>query len=480
MKQVSLRFSEQKSWAILQPERYPHTLQHHPLGTEHAEGDKGAITFKCDLSGKVHSTQARGSCNQINHGKDEPLVAAESTGRIYQERSEIAEHEISTSSPVDPPMGPKTLPLDYEGPASFWHEPPSSSSSSSFVEDFSSYGSLHWSDNKKDWEKYVNVKPPKTEDIVSACSMLKPTQPMHFTPDIESMQYMFNSANDMEEIISKVTSEEPGFGIVCKSWAFPVSEHGSPAQPAGHICDILTVTESGKVCLWVVEEHPTESSMEYLMITGRMLRYQLVMRDPANSLSSLQVGCHLLSLNKCAASRCRVTPSYLDEYQDLPQDRLAFTHGVINFEALQRALARVVLCRESPLKRCLGDHTSVMLSAQQAEVLMHKAKVNYISGPAGSGKSWTAACLYQIHGKVNSVYICTTSEFVEYLKFNDCVGMLVESDRDLLKEIESGSFDNKTCVIIDDSHNFACTRKSFAEALQTVTEEQADVSVCFR
>ncbi len=286
------------------------------------------------------------------------------------------------------------------------------------------------------------------------------------------MQYMFNASNDMEETLSKVTSKEPGFGIVCKSWAFHVSEHSSTARPTGHTCDILTVTESGKVCLWVVVKYLTESSLEYLMVTGRMLKYQLVMTDTTNSLTSLQINCHPLSLDKYSAYQGKAILSYLGESQELQRHCLAFTHHTINVVALQRALARVMLCRESPLKRCLNDHTSIMLSVQQAEVLMGKAKVNYISGPAGSGKSWTAACLYKMYGKENSVYICTTSEFVEYLKFNGCVGMLVESDHDLLKEIKSGSFEDKVCIIIDDSHNFKCTRKSLKKLFELLQQKR--------
>ena len=41
-------------------------------------------------------------------------------------------------------------------------------------------------------------------------------------------------------------------------------------------------------------------------------------------------------------------------------------------------------------------------------MLMHKAKVTYITGPAGSGKSYTGASLYKMYGKEKIVSICTT------------------------------------------------------------------------
>ncbi len=107
---------------------------------------------------------------------------------------------------------------------------------------------------------------------------------------------------------------------------------------------------------------------------------------------------------------------------------------------------------------------------------MHKAKVNYISGPAGSGKSWTASCLYRMYGKEKSVYICTTTEFQEYLKFNGLAGTLVLGDRDLLKEIKNGTFESKICVIIDDCHKFTCTKTSMKKLFK-VLKKNKDMSL---
>ncbi len=132
----------------------------------------------------------------------------------------------------------------------------------------------------------------------------------------------------------------------------------------------------------------------------------------------------------------------------------------VKFQLLQQAVAMVILSKESPLGHYVTDQTAITLSGQQAEVLMNRSRVNYISGPSGSGKSWAAACLYRMYGGENSVYICTTKAFMEYLNYNGCTGTLVRTDEDLLREIKNCTFENKTCVIIDDSHNFACTKLS--------------------
>ncbi len=107
---------------------------------------------------------------------------------------------------------------------------------------------------------------------------------------------------------------------------------------------------------------------------------------------------------------------------------------------------------------------------------MRKGKVNYITGPAGSGKSYTGTSLYKMYGRERSVYICTTTEFLEYLEFNGCKGTLVLDDQDLLREIKIGTFHNKICVVIDDCHKFKCTRKSMKKLFK-VLEKNRDLSL---
>ncbi len=107
---------------------------------------------------------------------------------------------------------------------------------------------------------------------------------------------------------------------------------------------------------------------------------------------------------------------------------------------------------------------------------MHRAKVNYITGPAGSGKSYTAASLYQMYGKERSMYICTTKEFLEYLKFNGCTGTLVRCDEDLSTEVKNGAFENKICVVIDDCQKFTCTQKSMKKLFKLL-QKNRDMSL---
>ncbi len=346
--------------------------------------------------------------------------------------------------------------------------------------DFSSCQRLDWSENMTDWKKHIKVKEVKTDDVAMSCPFWKTTLPMKVTPNKELLKHFFQSESDMCDTLSITETEEPGSAIVCRTWRFHISDvNESPELPKGHICDILTVTDTGVLSFWVVvdnsDKESFQSQMEYLMTTGRMLKYQIIHKGESDDMSNLWVHCRLLCLCK-STSIDQSIELKLCESQEIQKHIHGLYAGGVNFECLQRALTRVILSKESPLKRSIGDYTSITLSEQQVEVLMHKAKVNYISGPAGSGKSWTAASLYKMYGKEHCVYICTTREFQEFLKFNRCTGTLVLGDEDLLAEIKYGTFENKICVIIDDCHKFACTKTSIKKLFE-ILKNNRDMSL---
>ncbi len=196
------------------------------------------------------------------------------------------------------------------------------------------------------------------------------------------------------------------------------------------------------------------------MKTARMLKYQLVGQSYPNCLN-IHFRCRLARTS--GGDIEHASSSFFDQVEEM---EILFSHICkmnTDFNLLQRALAVNILSKECLLKQCVGDQTSVTLSARQAEVLMHKAKVNYISGPAGSGKSLIAVQLYKVHCGHKSVYICTTRQFLEYLRYNGYSGVLVQSDQDLRHEIRTGTFRGKECIIIDDSHNFMCFRSTLKQ-----------------
>ncbi len=349
---------------------------------------------------------------------------------------------------------------------------PSSDVATNLPVDFCFQNKLDWSKNKKCWERYVHGEAPNIGTIVNSCSLWKPTKPMTVTPDKATLKHWFGSVEDMERTLSEVDTKEPGFAVVCKTWKFHVSNSDTEARPPGHICDILTVSETGNICLWVIcndhDRPQVRYQIEHLLTTGRMIKYRVVEEAGDEDLSNIFIECRLYCPNASVQVYDTVN-SAVKESLDMQSHIRGFCNEKrVNFETLQRALALVILSKESPLKRPVGNQTTITLSIQQVEVLSNEERVNYVCGPTGSGKSYTAALLCQMYGKDKCVYICTTVEFMEYLKFSGYNGTLIQKDQDLVREIKSGTFKDKTCIIIDDSHNFSCRKSSMKKLFRLV------------
>ncbi len=335
---------------------------------------------------------------------------------------------------------------------------------------FSSYDKLDWTLHKRDWESYVRLKQPSTAaDVIESCGLWQPSLPMRVSPTPNELRYIFRSDSATSLVMSKVDTGNSGFAIVCKSWRYVVVDHSDPHDvPPGHICDILTVTEEGRMHLWVIVSDTNADVIarqsEYLMVTGRMLKYQLARHCP--SCPSLHVG--LLHISKSPEICTEIISS--DGVSWYGQSFLFY--DCEQFKSLQNAIARTILDQKTCLNTRIGEQLSVTLSMQQAIVMIKEVQVNYISGPAGSGKSLIALQLYRRYGRRSSVYICTSSPFMEYLKFNGCEGLLVHDDDHLCKHIDDGKFQNKTCVIIDDSHNLGCSRTSLKKLFGVLKEHR--------
>ncbi len=165
--------------------------------------------------------------------------------------------------------------------------------------------------------------------------------------------------------------------------------------------------------------------------------------------------------------------------EKLSQEYLSwFSSGEEEFDALQHALARMILSKESFLKRSIGKEIQMQLSAQQMAVILKTGKINYIQGPAGSGKTYCGFFLCKRVGKDKSLYFCTTEAFLKFLQHQDnCVPALIQNDRDLCETIENGLLDGMSCVIIDDSHNLNCTDESLMKLFELLARKE-NKSMC--
>ncbi len=449
--EISLSFETQTSWGAL---IVPPTTTSNLVSIEPG--------FWVDIDGDIQTTGQTAKQNaEKPKGVPSPLQQKVNT-RDTGSTANNQEEETGVSSYMNS--------LPHEQPTSDDISAADSNDTANAV-NYSSFHKLDWTNNKRDWEKYVTIKDVETNEILTSCDMLQPAVPMTVTPKRNQLQYMFHSEDDMNRVldICKPEGNVPGFALACKSWHSVVSNNIIAKRPAGHICDILIVSEKVKIYFWVIVEDSDErnsvQAMEYLMATGRMIKHQLV-RNWSHDKPQIFIKCGLSSTGG------RTQISLEIESTEMQKHLHNFSHKNVDFQTLQHAVALVILSRESPLTRCASDQASILLSAKQAETLMKRAKVNYISGAAGSGKSFVAAEVYRLHGAERSVYLCTTKPFLEFLKFSGYRGTLIQCDSDLSAEINKRTFHKKTYIIIDDSHNFSCSESSMKKLFHLLKENR--------
>ncbi len=240
MVQVSLLFGTHRSWAALLL-KTSYTLKYPLLDTKVIWKP---ATFDVDMFGEIHAKPVSDAqnqrCMELELSSVSPVQHTESSILLQSYRRE------NTSGQIEP----ETSSASVTAPAAVLKR---TDDTAIPQVDFSSCQRLVWTENTKDWQKYVKIKQVKTGDIVASCPMWKPTEPMKITPDRDSLKYLFESEDDMLETMSTVRTMGPGCAVVCRTWRFHIPDCNVTEElPRGHICDILTVTDSGKLSFWVV------------------------------------------------------------------------------------------------------------------------------------------------------------------------------------------------------------------------------------
>ncbi len=282
------------------------------------------------------------------------------------------------------------------------------------------------------------------------------------------------------ETISKLETKTPGFAIAISSWVPFFPEPDLLQQPSTHLCDILTA-ENGEglklpqpnVCLWVIVSSSTEQTIQkqiqYMFILERRIKYQL--SKQSSGVRNLAIRCMLHSTQPEDNARIEHTL-----YELGIQHMQTFLCSAFNdkntFDAIRQSIALLFLSQESAIKNCAGNQLSVTLSAQQAQTLLEirSKKVSYVSSAPGTGKTLCGLNLYRDYGREHCVYICPTEPLLYYLRHNGCDATLVRNDAELNRQVKCGTFENKECVIIDESHRLRCC-KAGLETLFTIIKE---------
>ncbi len=297
---------------------------------------------------------------------------------------------------------------------------------------------------------------------------------MTITPDRESLRYIFPSDAEFHQTLDKLVTETavPAFGVASRSWLSLLPELDIAALPPSHLCDILTVSADSDVCLWVIVsgsgEQIFQQQIQYMLIVARAIKHQIASHN--RSVPKLAIRCRFFSTDPMHNEMIEHT---------LKSSGIKSTQAMLcslilekgKFDELKRGLALLLLSRESSIRNCVGDAMSVRLSAVQAQTLLQRQRVTYVSSPPGTGKTLCGISLYREYGRERAVYICTIQPLLQYLRYNGCDGTLVHSDQDLNDHIEQGTFKNKQCVIIDESHQLRCS-KSCLEKLFWIVEKK--------
>ena len=342
------------------------------------------------------------------------------------------------------------------------------------VDELTDVDELNWDQNKRNWRGILKDSKTSIEDCVKGCAIWEPKTPMQITPNKQSLSYLFPSDADLHQTFEKVETIKPGFAIGNRSWLRLLPELDVTSLPKRHMCDILTVSENNDICLWVIvsesEEEIIQQQIQYMLTVGRAIKHQIASHN--RLVPNLAIRCMLL----------RVNTSHNDFIENtLQSSGIKNTQDMLcscfqekgKFEELQRGIALLLMSRESLIRNCAGDEISVKFSAKQALTLLERQRVTYISSPPGTGKTLCGISLYREYGRDKAVYICTTQPLLQYLRHNGCHGILVRDDQDMREHIAHGIFENKQCVIIDESHHLKCSKLCFKELFRILNRERS-------
>ncbi len=335
------------------------------------------------------------------------------------------------------------------------------------------FSELIWDQNKSNWQEILEPANQSLDSWVASCNIWRPSCPMRVTPDKESLKYLFHSDAECTEVIEHVKTEMPGFAIASRSCFSFLPEVDVEARPNSHVCDILTVSKQNDVCLWVIvsdsDEQLIPSQLQYMLTLGRTIKHHILSQN--NNAPNLTIYCKLYSTQRPINDFIEKHTGYgaVQRTQELFYPKF---HESENFHALQHSIALLLLSKQTSVSNCIGEQMSLALSAKQVKTLVDRKKVTYISSPPGTGKTLCGISLYREYGKQGSVYICPTQPLIQYLRYNGCDAILVQTDKDLCSHIEHGTFANKKCVVIDESHHLQCTRESWKKLFMVLKKNR--------
>ena len=315
--------------------------------------------------------------------------------------------------------------------------------------------SLSWTENRLNWDH--NVKRASLalrvniEALAHKSSCLTPCNPITITPNELNIRcsQTHTSTNRVFDALKRHIGKRKGFTLVADKWVSALTPPDSLQlqKPRHHLVDLFTVCDDGSAILWAVVESSSTSDDEvtehwqYLMSSGRITKLKILLSCPLpTQLKWLKIDCQLHILN---------SPDPMIT-ADVYQSEIRCSKDI------RTALATLMLSQPSYIQTCIGEQLTFHLTCTQMECILNSNTVrfNLIEGAPGSGKSFIGFYLCNKFGMERTVFLCSTKPYFYYVQYqNNCRPLLIKDGLDLLNAIGNGSFDNKTCIVVDDCQN---------------------------
>ncbi len=329
---------------------------------------------------------------------------------------------------------------------------------SSKLPTFEGVNELRWDRNKENWPAIL-----EPADVSFRPSEIwKPSSPIRVMADIRLLNNLFQSDINCSEIIEKLKTNIPVFAIASRTWLSFLPDHDVESQPTFHLCDILTVSEDNEVCLWVIVSDSTyqaiQTQLQYMLAVGRTIKHQILSRKKKGP--NLTIQCNLYSTDFHANNFIERHEKYV-LVQTTYEMLYSKFHEETNSDHLHQCIASLILSNENEISICVGLELSFALSENQVRTMEANEQVTYVSAPPGTGKTLCGIVLYRKYRKQGSVYICPTKSLLQYLRYHGCDATLIQTDDQLNTRLKDGTFSNRKCVVIDESHHWQCNKESW-------------------
>ena len=331
---------------------------------------------------------------------------------------------------------------------------------------------LSWTSHTNDWERNLQHDPincaDNINDLAHTSTLLQTSNPLNVTPGIDTICSAIGKATEIRNVFQCIHEHmncNEGFAFASDSFILNIEHDIKLHKPLGHMFDVLGVEINGVVHLCsvarrCVDQTKRDELWAYLMQSGRVLKLKMMTCLPPNMpdrLTDIPIQCHLLSLDGLYEKHTKADPGKQSQPHQL--------------EMMQRILATLFLGRNTYIKTALGDDYTIHLTSKQMQCILEAdcVRFNIIEGAPGSGKSFLAYYICGRYQNHNTIYVSSTEPYHKLLEhLNICIPLLIETDQDLNDAIEDGVFYGKLCIIIDDGHNFNCTKPTWVKLFDII------------